>query len=293
MITIIYLVLMTILFIYTYIKYDKEKKSNFDHYYNREFVGEYGVEVLDYLMHKKITDRAFIASLINMISKKNIAFKRLKDDYEFTLIDKSNLAYSEAKLCEILFEKIGDDNKFTILGLKRYLKNESTCNVFTSHYDSWKTFVTFEAEKEQFFKNGFNANKKLETTFLAINILLFMILAQANIILSSISCIVGISYLLYYFSFSKRTSKGVEHYVKWMGFKNYLTDFGNFEDKDINEHVLWEKYLAYAIIFDINKQVSETLGLAELEGILEALQLSLDHSNDVEMVLEFLLYYDL
>ena len=49
--TIGFYVLLVLGFIYIYLKYDKELKSDFNHKYNRDFIDDYNVEVVDYLMN--------------------------------------------------------------------------------------------------------------------------------------------------------------------------------------------------------------------------------------------------
>ncbi len=60
-----------------------------------------------------------------------------------------------------------------------------------------------------------------------------------------------------------KTSIGKDIYLKLNGLKNYIKDFGNFDDKTLNELVLWEEYILYAIILDeseiLSKQAREGL----------------------------------
>lgn len=58
---------------------------------------------------------------------------------------------------------------------------------------------------------------------------------------------------------NSRTEKGTEDYAKWSAFKNFLDDFGRFEEKDLPEIVLWDKYLVYATVFGLAKKVAEEM----------------------------------
>jgi len=64
--------LIAVLGLFYYTKHDKELKANFVGQYNREFIEDYNVEVIDYLMHKNITPNAMSASIMNLIYKKII-----------------------------------------------------------------------------------------------------------------------------------------------------------------------------------------------------------------------------
>ena len=59
----------------------------------------------------------------------------------------------------------------------------------------------------------------------------------------------------------RRSKEGEELYKKWEGLKNFLDDFGKFENKELPEINLWEKYLVYATLFGNAKKVSEVMKL--------------------------------
>ena len=91
--------------ILVYLKYAKSPKSSYYSKYNREFIDEYNVEVIDYLMKRQITPNALSASIMNLIYKKNISAKEIPSDkkvkdYEFTLENSNNLNGSESILTQ-------------------------------------------------------------------------------------------------------------------------------------------------------------------------------------------------
>ena len=59
--------------------------------------------------------------------------------------------------------------------------------------------------------------------------------------------------------FSKRTKNGNELYLKWNALKNFMKDFGSFEEKELPEIGLWEKYLVYAHIFGIAEKLRKEM----------------------------------
>ena len=92
--SVIYYVILIIVWIYVYKKYDKERTPKFNLEYNREFIDDYNVEVIDYLMNSNITPNAMSASIMNLIYKKNIKAEKIleeKDGYKFTLLNRDNL----------------------------------------------------------------------------------------------------------------------------------------------------------------------------------------------------------
>ena len=99
-----YLLILLLIIVYLYIKYDKERKRSFDMEYNREFIDDYDVTAIEYLYDKKITEKAFSTSILNLIYKKKISFEKLdKKDYKFTrtTVDESELNEGEKKVMDI------------------------------------------------------------------------------------------------------------------------------------------------------------------------------------------------
>lgn len=52
-----------------------------------------------------------------------------------------------------------------------------------------------------------------------------------------------------------RTNKGIVELQKLISFQNFLSDFGNFVDKHPEEVVLWDRYLSYAQVFGLTKEI--------------------------------------
>ena len=53
----------------------------------------------------------------------------------------------------------------------------------------------------------------------------------------------------------KRTNKGEEINTKLEGLKNYIQEYSNLKEKNANDILLWEEYLIYSVIFNINDNV--------------------------------------
>ena len=263
--TIIFYVVLIISAIYIYIKYDKERKPLFKIKYNREFIGDYNVEVVDYLMHKNITENALSASIMNLIYKKNIKLEKIeqvKDGYIFTLLNRDNLNETENSLVDFLFTKVGNGSTFTTTALKKYASSTKTCQTFMNTYSNWKMMVIKDGEAQGFFES----KKKyvvIPIILLIYSILLASFIGHYNIDLTAgiISLLFAIFFLIYVLSFSKKTQKGIEHYARWQAFKNFLNDFGNFSVKELPEIVLWERYLVYATVFGLADKVEKAMNV--------------------------------
>lgn len=60
-----------------------------------------------------------------------------------------------------------------------------------------------------------------------------------------------------------RTNKGIDELHKLYSFKAFIKDFGHFVDKKPEEVKLWDRYLSYAQVFGLTKEIMET-GYKEL-----------------------------
>lgn len=281
-ITILYYIGVICLWIFIYIKFDKEHKSDFNSKYYREFTGDYNVEVLDYLMNKNITPNAMSASIMNLIYKKNIAVEEIanetssKKKYRFLLKNNENINDTEQVLLDFLFEKVGKNNTFTTTDLEKYAKSSKTCEKFGKYYTDWKNCVIKDAEKEKFYENN-GIPIVCGIMLLLVTILIFLVVVYYHVdfIPSYLLLPISFMFLCYTILIKKRTKKGNEDYLRWKAFKNFLEDFGNFKIKELPEIVLWEKYLVYATVFGLAKKLEKTMNvkIKEYETLKEGPQI--------------------
>jgi len=258
----IYLLGLLILSIYIYIKHDKERKAKFTGEYNREFIDDYDVTVIEYLFNKNITENAFSTSVLNMIYKKNINFEKISDkDYELTKVSIENLTEAELIIMHIIFDEAGDGKKTTLGKIKKYARKvKGTTSPFLNNYSIWKNNVTKMAKKENFFEDK-SQIKIISSIYVALMILILFLHIICDIFnfLTIAVIVLSIVFLIYILCFTKKTIKGIEHYEKWNAFKKFLIDFGRFEEKELPEIALWERYLVYANIFKIAKKLGKTM----------------------------------
>lgn len=271
----VYLIALIVAWIYVYFKFDKEYKSDFFGDYYREFIDDYNVEVVDYLVNKKITPNAMSASIMNLIYKKAIKVEEIpsnkkKKEYIFTLANHyENVNETETYLIEFLFHKVGKENTFTTKELQDYAKSTKTCEKFATSYTSWKNKVVQDGKNQNFFeKNGKPIG--ISILFLLVSIFISILTNLFHIVipLPFLNTFFSILFLLYTCFFFKRTKKGNDDYVKWIAFKRFLNDFGTFDTKELPEIALWERYMVYATVFGLAEKVSKVMNvkIKELEN---------------------------
>lgn len=258
----VYLVLLVLLFVYIYIKYDKELKTNFDMEYNREFINDYDVTNIEYLFDKKITEKAFSTSILNLIYKKNIKIEQIdKKDYKLIKVNTDNLSESEEYLMKMIFDNIGNKEYVLLSQIKKYAKEvHGTTSEFLTSFTTWQNKVTSESIKNNFYESNTKI-KVLGVLFSLVGYLVFYVMVRFNgfNLFSIIIFICALVFMIYVLIFNKRTKRGAEDYQKWKAFKRFLEDFGRFDEKELPEIVLWERYLVYANIFGIADKVGKTM----------------------------------
>lgn len=262
-----YLIFLIVMWIYIYVKFDKEYKADFKNKYNREFIDDYNVEVIDYLFNKNITPNAMSASIMNLVYKKNISVEEMpsdkkKKEYTFKLLNKENLSKSEEYLIEFLFDTVGNGSVFTTKKLKDYAKSTSSYSTFTSKYSTWKNNVIQEGQQQNFYES----NTKIKFIGLIIALiggLIFVtnILCNTDILIAYALIIPIVIFAIYIMTFNRRTKNGNEDYAKWKAFRNFLNDFGTFDIKELPEITLWERYMVYATIFGLAKKVQKSMNV--------------------------------
>ena len=150
--------------------------------------------------------------------------------------------------------------------IKKYLYAESLKNGYAdirnpnfNEYYYNKLVDDVESLKQEFFEKNIKVKLLLSLyTFLGIFLGILSINAGFKLI-SVLVIILSIVYLFYIIFFSKRTVKGNEHYIKWKAFKNFLNDFGRFDEKELPEIALWERYLVYATVLGVADKVSSDM----------------------------------
>ena len=259
----IFLIILISWWIYVYIRYDKEYKSNFTNKYNREFIDDYNVEVVDYLMKGNVSSNAMAASIMNLIYKKNIKVEEIKDNsknknYQFILNNRDNVNDTEDVLLDFLFEEVGSNNSFTSKQLDNYAKN--SYSKFQSNYSNWLNCVRKDGERQDFYeKNGVPIVTGIFFLLVALLISFITYFYHVDFILGFIVFPLSMVFLIYSLMIKKRTKKGNEDFVRWKAFKNFLEDFGTFDTKELPQIVLWERYLVYATVFGLADEVEESM----------------------------------
>ncbi|WP_195683206.1 DUF2207 domain-containing protein [Alkalibacter mobilis] len=269
--------------IWIYLKFDREKKSEFKGKYYRELPADYGPAVMSYNYYfKRISPRDLTATILNAIRKKvfvlevkKIQKKKFlfgsKEEDVYTIVDNSNninrsLTREEQHLKYWLINKIGDGKSTTFDDIEEYSKDRKNALEFYDDYDIWRTIIEGDALKYDFFDKKANTGVILGILlgFFGLGISIFIAVLGVYIALINIPLAIGV--MIFSARIKKRTKTGNEDYVKWKAFSEFLTDFSKLDDAVVPSIILWEHYLVYAVSLGIADKVINTMQIVLKES---------------------------
>ena len=250
-----------------YLREKKMKKTAFNMEYFRDFPGSYGPEVLEYLLDKNVTEKSLSATILNLIYKKvlkvEVIDRKLKDDYKLVLqeYDETKLTETEKIALNLIINEIGNSKEVVLSHIKKHCSTLSNANKVMDLYNDFIKTSKNLGKNEKFFANtpGIVA---FSVIFSLLGLILTFISFSLDLAWLGIIIIILIVVLIIFVITRKfYTKKGAEHYAKWMAHKRFLEDFSRFNEKELPEVTLWDKYLVYAVILDCADKLSKEMEL--------------------------------
>lgn len=254
----------------------KDKKA-FNQKYYRDFPNGYPPYVIEYLMKGRVTNLSVSATILGLIANKVIKIEekpnsRGKNYVVLVYVDeKYNGTDAENEILKLLFNKVGKNGRCNLETLKNYgKKSESKAKSIINSIDKFKNYAIKESESMNFFEKS--KGKALKIIYLIFMFICMMALT-ANVSLGTIDGeIISVRYVLVCFLLSitlffmtitskKRTPEGALEYSKWLAHKRFLQDFSKFDEKELPEIKLWEKYMVTATILGCADKVQKAMKL--------------------------------
>ena len=250
-----------------YLREKKMKKTAFNMEYFRDFPASYGPEVLEYLLDKNVTEKSLSATILNLIYKKvlkvEVIDRKLKDDYKLVLqeYDESTLTETEKIALNLIINEVGNSKEVVLSTIKKHCSTLSNANNVMDLYNDFIRKSKSLGKSEKFF-----ATTPGLVAFSVIFSLLGLVLTFISFALDLswlgiIIIILMIALIIFVITRKFYTKKGAEHYAKWMAHKKFLEDFSRFNEKELPEVTLWDKYLVYATILDCADKLSKEMEL--------------------------------
>ena len=227
---------------------------------NREINVKYNPSIVSYLIDGEINQRALAADIMNLYAKKIINIdnqvienkKRYKLTTNAKMIKSVKIYKSDAYIIEsIIYKK----HKF--------------------EFSEWDKLVEHTLFNRGFHKTGQkkysekDLPKPLCIIFLVLVYPMFICFKEISyaIIFSLFLTCLSVIPIIYLFDFlnSKETQKlnlnklGKEEVKNWIKFENFIKNYTLIKDKNIEDIVLYEKYIPYAVALGINMNYKDTM----------------------------------
>lgn len=246
------------------------ERKKYYHKYYRDFPSNDNAYIVDYLMTKKITSKTFIVTILDLVSKGHILLEKnsnIEDDIIFVLNkENANQTKVEKNVIELLFNKIGSNNKCSMSEIKKYGTDRETSNTMINYFETFARNVEKETQEKNYFKKDNKLNEFLNNMINLICLISIILgfFINGNGYISILNYYLIVIALTTIFkkvnSLDKnRTQKGQIEYSKWLAHKRFLKDFGKFDEKDLPEIILWNKYFVTAVILGCANQVLEKM----------------------------------
>ena len=250
-----------------YLREKKMKKTAFNMEYFRDFPASYGPEVLEFLIDKNVTEKSLSATILNLVYKKvlkvEVIDRKLKDDYKLVLqeYDEASLSETEKIALNLIINEIGNSKEVVLSTINKHCSTLSNANNVMDLYNDFIKTSKNLGKSELFFAKtpGIVASTVI---FSLLGIILAFISFGLDLSWLGIIIIILMIFLIIFVITRKfYTKKGAEHYAKWMAHKKFLEDFSRFNEKELPEVTLWDKYLVYAVVLDCADKLSKEMEL--------------------------------
>lgn len=232
--------------------------------YYRDILKGYSPFLLSYIDNFIFEEkRDIIATLLNLQLKQVI---KIENNTIIKLDKDANLEESEQYILNAVSD--GKIKLVNTLELERKIEKDA-CN---------KGLIQIKESSKDIDKKTLKNNcAKLFAISVIIYILLSIIMTSINneilntifVFLAIIFCnpiFYIVLYIIKYYSSKpkiRRTTKGEEINIKLEGLKNYIQEYSNLKEKNTDDILLWEEYLIYSVIFNLNDNV-----INEMNGLI-------------------------
>ncbi|NDL68790.1 DUF2207 domain-containing protein [Anaerotalea alkaliphila] len=274
----------------------KRRKPVMEPMYYRDLPGDLFPAELDLLVHhyseRENVSRQITGTLLDLVYKGWIrveespgagVFGNRRDlALSYRILEGEMVAIHEHALLDFLFNQVGGgSSKVSLQELKKYCGGKRTYAQAYSFYKDFESKVASLAEGRGFFERERNRQPGILSfhLFLSLGLMvLTMVLVQnVEFLQGTLVAAVGIGSLLGFLTvaaFGKKvkrllTQEGEDQYALWKAFRKFLEEFTTFQDKELPELFLWEKYLVYATVLGVSKQLLRQLYTRYPEALQE------------------------
>lgn len=215
----------TVLFLYLYLKKDKEYKTDFKDKYFEEIPNERAPELLGILFKGEAKEGFFVASILEMIRKNIVRIAITNDKKDYILINNSKrnvvLSKGEYYLIKWLFHYLGNDYEVSLQAIVSQSKKNA--GFFSHCFHEWSNIVEVDAAQQNIFENkGTILNDLIPYFGISFLLSIYNVLFVQGYVVAGIIFVLTIAFIVYTNTFQKRTRESILEYRKWVAFENYI-----------------------------------------------------------------------
>ncbi len=235
---------------------------------NRDIDVDYSPAMLSYLYNLKLEPKKdILATILNLYNKKVMTIKKVEGGYNFIPIQEADLS------------SLTEDEYYIYCS---FIEDKENAKLFSFKY--WEDII-----KEEYKSYKFSENKKQQVNYkiyytisIVIGVILTLLLKNKllNLLLGSninqlgfetiamsilffiVITVIGMIPIYFIYDtilyikqlLKKLNNKGKEEIVKWIKFKKFIKEYTLLEDRKIEEVVIYEKYIPYAMVLNVNKE---------------------------------------
>ena len=252
--------------VFTYLRYGREPKVDYDGIYERELPTNDPPEVINALVEDRTdlgtpTMKGFEASIMNIIDKKvfrlspqeNVDFDTRDLILTFDQDKKSELSESE-KIVFNTLEHFANNNTLNLSMLNGQLSTEYEAKWFMSQLEMWEKNVENQINLEEYFDGtGSSMISFISVAGLVFGVII-AILGFTTELGNGVYALAGGIFLIIFSIaimrldediFGRWTESGRVFYLKWRNFKKFLKDNSLIKEHPPESIVVWKKYLIY------------------------------------------------
>lgn len=268
--------------VYTYLRYGREPKVDYDGIYERELPTDDPPEVINAFIENKgdigkPNIKGFEASIMNLIDRK--AFKIFKDDGSESALNDLLLTFnhdmfdelsSSEKIVFNTLEHFSKDNVLNLSQLNGKLSSETNAKWFMGKIEDWEENVENQLDKSKLFDD---TGSTLITVISSLGTVFGIIIAALGFTTNlgnGIYALAGGIFLVIFSVallrfdddiFGRWTEEGRVFYLKWKNFKEFIEDNSLIKEHPPESIVVWKKYLIYGAALGVAEEVYESMKL--------------------------------
>ncbi len=268
--------------VFTYFRYGREPKVNYEGIYERELPTNDPPEVINALVDNKKdigkpNMEGFEASIMNLIDRNVLRIyteSNVESDTNDLLLtfnhEKVNELSASEKIVFNTLNHFAHDNVLNLSELNGQLSSETNAKWFMDKIEKWENSVERKAHAEKYFDDtGSTLIAGIGIGGIAFGAIIAFLGFMTNLangfyaLIAGIILIIFSAFLLYLDEdiFGRWTEEGRVFYLKWNNFKKFLEDNSLIKEHPPESIVIWKKYLIYGAALGVAEEVYDAMKL--------------------------------